>query len=114
MTGPIFHTPGAHDLIRFAIAVGLLVVHNEILVLRFGFRLPLWTTSFTSFVAVQILNACTRDDVAIVSMMAYIIWSVTRRRGPWDDWKKKLGSKLSSLTEVVRASLKRQQAEAFG
>lgn len=54
----------------------------------------------------------TRHDLHPLVVVAYLLWEF-RNRIPWDKLQKKLGSKLSSLTEVAKVSLQRQQREAF-
>lgn len=55
----------------------------------------------------------TRHDLHTPICAAYVVWIFFGKNIPWDKLKKKLGSTISSLTEVAKASLQRQQSEAF-
>lgn len=71
------------------------------------------STSLRVYVAVQIANLFLCENLRALVSLVYILWVLFGSRIPWDKMKKKIGSTISSLTEVAKASIQRQQAEAF-
>jgi hypothetical protein len=111
--GAAFHLPGVSDIWLLVIAFVAMVIFNEGLVLIFGFRMPFWNKA--TKLALLVLVACTalREDLGDVLKFVSALWLWLGPKVPWDGMKKKLASTISSLTEVARASIQRQQAEAF-
>jgi hypothetical protein len=110
----ILRIPTIGNLLFHVATVAGMFVANEFLVFLFGFRLPLWTRNFQIFLALQILNTVVRDEAMLLPNLLYLAWCLFGKHlPPWDDFKKKLGSKLSSMTEVAKATFQRQQSEAF-
>jgi hypothetical protein len=52
-------------------------------------------------------------DLRRIEGWVALLWFCIGRNLPWNRWKKQAGKKLSSLTEVAKAALQRQTAEAF-
>jgi hypothetical protein len=69
--------------------------------------------AFLEFTLYLVAIDSTRRDLHPFVMAAYAGWIFFGKKIPWDKMKKKLGSTISSLTEVARAALQRQQSEAF-
>lgn len=111
----LLRIPTPWNLVVHVGCIVLLALLNEACVLLFRFRLPFWTQRTTQvFVALHVTCVFVRDDAMLLPNLAFIAWCLFEKHlPPWDDFKKKLGSKLSALTDVVKSSLKRQQAEAF-
>lgn len=132
MIEPLLHWPTAYDLaIDAAIAVSSLVpaiVFGFFYMHRLGVPIRLFRPiaplvlrvvltiaprALIEFIIYLVALDCTRRDVHWVVIVAYVAWSIWGRKLPWDRWRKSLQSKASDLTEVTRAALKREQAEAF-
>ena len=129
MTAPLLHWPTPLDLaIDALIAVGSLVpvflyVWFRLIGIGIPTRLflrfapPLVASvaprPLVEFVVYLVAIDCTRHDLHPIIMVAYVAWCIWGRWFPWDKMKKKLGSTISSMTEVAKASFQRQQSEAF-
>jgi len=108
MTGPSFHAPHAHDLL-ISLACFALGITLDLAACRL-FRRPLRTRPLLPFIAVLLFFDCTDGRwLHLAALLVYMFYDTF----PWDRWRKKFGSKLSALTDVVKASLRRQQTEAF-
>lgn len=111
MIGPVFHAPNLGELAGSAIAIASIALLRR-------WRVFPWTQEkpFDGFVSWLIFLGsmdCTRVDLHKWEIVLYFAWAIFSALFPWDRWRKKLGSKLSSMTEVAKASFQRQQSEVF-
>ncbi len=72
-----------------------------------------FTREFWIYATITTVALFVDDRTRALINLAYIFWALWGRKFPWGGWKKKLGSNLSSLTEVAKAALQRQTSEAF-
>jgi hypothetical protein len=115
----IFQLPTTEHLAWYFGALAFVAVINlavrALLQVSFKIRLPItpFTRAFWVYAAVQTVALFVDDRTRILINLGYIAWAIWGDKIPWDGWKKKLAAKLSSLTEVAKASLQRQTNEAF-
>lgn len=112
MNEPLLHLPKFLDLCRSAVALTVVImIRIGIAVIR-G-RRNWFHHDIVVFAAFCIAQDCSRDDLRRALFWIYLSWLCFGQDLPWDKWGKRLRSKLSSLTEVAKASLQRQTSEAF-
>lgn len=109
---PMFHWPTVFELLVFCIFV-ICITTLEVLafvVTRGIVRMN--PRRVAEQCAVQLAFAFLRADAKLILASIFLAW-VIGRNFPWKRWGKQLGKKFSGLTEVMRASIERQQEEAF-
>ena len=103
---PIFHAPnGPVLLVATPVYLGGIA-----LIRRFtrGPNRPLFE-SWRGDVAFLVAIASTREDLHWWVIAISVALSAIHDFFPWDRWRKKLSSKLSSMTEAAKAAFQRQQ-----
>lgn len=113
MREPIFHAPTLGGVAFVVLCLGFSVAWNELLVWGFGFRLTFWNRYRVVMICCLLINTVVRDDIRCILNLVFLIWQLWGTKFPWDKWGKRLKTKVSSLTDVATAALRRQQSEAF-
>lgn len=106
-----FHYPTGLDLIVVAGWTLFAVAFDFTLSFVFERQLKL-RPRFALLVLFFLANQCNEGGHGWV-MLAYFALHLLLGILPWNRWRKGLASKAAELTEVTRAALKREQAEAF-
>ena len=109
--GPLLRVPPLATAVLPLIWIAPTIAFEWLYYRSFGGRFQS-NSKLAAFCIFQTAIPCVREDLLPVVLVAYWLW-INRDNFPWKKWKNKLGSKLSSLTEVAIAALKRQQSEAF-
>lgn len=77
-------------------------------------RVPFNFRRVTVQMVFQFIILWFRVDVRLAVFAVLMVFWIFSDNFPWKKWRNKLSSKVSSLTEVARAAIQRQQDQAFG
>jgi hypothetical protein len=108
-----FVVPTAERVVLYVTSVAFALALRTLIALLFGRSPWRFDKNDVVFLLVQTGILVLRDELRDPLLFAYIAWCFLGSHIPWDKMKKKLGSTISSLTEVAKASMQRQQSEAF-
>jgi uncharacterized membrane protein YhaH (DUF805 family) len=110
---PVIHAPGISHFV-FAIVTVAVFTPCDIVVRR-RLRARLDRAHMAVFAFVQFALPCLRADFSLGLAIAYVVWAVFRRNEgpPWRKWRDGLSNRLSGLTEVASAALRREQSQAL-
>lgn len=107
---PVLHCPPWWQMLIVAVIIYSLFVLEMLTYARTGRFHP---HRLLGNIVFQLGAATLRHDLGVAWFAAYAIWTfVSMPGGPAQRLRKRLSEKWSSLTEVMRASLARQQQEA--
>lgn len=110
-SGPLFHCPHWYQVVISTIVIAALIA-SELLPWAYC-AVPINVARTLPSVLFNLLTPILRDDLSIALLWVYILWLfLSYPSGPTRRFRKRIADKWSSLTEVMRTSLARQQQEA--